>query len=573
MATREHTGRWRYLAVTALAGFGFYGFLLMLLPRPQLGVFGGDQGVKYLQIESIAEGHPWLSNKAEEIDPERNFYPLRAPFAFTEGGRIYSVYLNPITYLAAPAFRVAGVEGCTWLTVMSAVGIALAAAALGHSVTRRSLDSVALGIFVLVGTPVWFYGAVFWEHAPAVFPGLVATAILCRERITTFSVTLAGALTGFAAASRPEAAMYLAAVVLAWAIATRNLRKPAWLLLVAILVWLALNTALRGASFTEHLRLNYISVDVFLESRRSYAERLLGGFLASSGGTNLQMMIPGLAASAGVLVFVGLIAGRAVWVAACSLGVVVVIASAVPALLSARDGSTQLTGLLSSCPLVALGLLFSGAVARRGFSRAARPAEQRASFLSLTVLLFLSAAIALTPNDGGNQWGARYLLYAYPLLSLIVLAFFRSSFVPASATLRTLAGAVLVVAVATSLTVQAVGVRNYIDMIQNKTSALARITELPGRYVLTPLWFVPQEAALLSVANDKIFLLVQSPSQLGSAISKLAQAGQESFAFVESSRTPHGSRRWRSYAEGAGFSFYMHPFELRVTPFRTDTTG
>jgi len=64
-------------------------------------VFSGDVGLKRVQIANLAEGHPWLAVRGGDFDPARRLFPFRPPFVFTEKGRVFSIYINPVVTTAA----------------------------------------------------------------------------------------------------------------------------------------------------------------------------------------------------------------------------------------------------------------------------------------------------------------------------------------------------------------------------------------------------------------------------------------------------------------------------------------
>jgi hypothetical protein len=437
---------------------------------PQYAVYAGDLGVKYLQIDSLAHGSISLP-RDQSLVP--SLYPIRPPFAFEDGDILASVYLNPVTYAAVLPYRHLGASGCTLITLSAAIGISILARYLSSHLGLSRRKSLWVGLLTLIGTPVWFYGVVFWEHGPAAFLCLLGTLLALRS----YAIT-AGLALGVAVTIRPEAALFLMALVVARVIATGDWRVSLQLLGAAVVAFVGIGQLLPGEPFIHHMRNNFDGLGIFLSSRLRYALSLSVRFLGY-------------------------------------------------------------------CPIAVLGLYAIVESVRRG-------ARWESQCLALTCLLFLAGAVALAPNDGGKQWGARYLFPAYPILVIFTLATHRKT--------------VLAIVTTASIAIQIIGMWDYTQTIRAKEATLQRLAKLPGKYIVTPIWFVGQEAALLTIDGNKEIIRAESSSDRQTAVNAIAAQGESEFYVAQLAGGP-SSRQWQGYTEEPLFSWEIKPFQIQVSRF------
>ena len=129
-------------------------------------------------------------------------------------------------------------------------------------------------------------------------------------------------------------------------------------------------------------------------------------------------------------------------------------------------------------------------VAVLGLTRATERSERM--FLWLVALLTTVFVLAAAPNDGGGQWGPRYLLFAY--VPLLLLAVDTVQELPRR---RLLASAAVVVVLAASIWVQRAAYRS----LRGTKATYGRLVDFvatnaePGANVVTDLWWLDQLAA------------------------------------------------------------------------------
>jgi hypothetical protein len=146
----------------------------------------------------------------------------------------------------------------------------------------------------------------------------------------------------------------------------------------------------------------------------------------------------------------------------------------------------------------------------------------------MTTLLFLGLMIVLWPAYGGSQWGARYLLPAYPLL--LFLAFYtysrwrdrKDSFAPI---VRQIFFSLLVVSVALQLS----SVRLLFQKHAAQMATKEAIASLPTDLILTNHPFLP---SFMSSLEEKKFMYVDSEDDLRRLLPRFAAHDINRFALV-----------------------------------------
>jgi hypothetical protein len=207
----QFAGKPAFLTGMLLLAYG--GFACRMLAHT-LAVFSGDVGIKRVQLANLADGHPWLAVRGGDFDPAGRLFPSRPPFVFTEKGRVFSIYINPLVTTAALLERLCGASGAVLIPLLSVIALTLLTVRLAVHVVGGGSLSWLCGILLLLATPVWFYGLVFYEHATASLFCLVAT-LLHRGQAGFADQFWSGAFAGLAATCRPEAVLYLFATACA----------------------------------------------------------------------------------------------------------------------------------------------------------------------------------------------------------------------------------------------------------------------------------------------------------------------------------------------------------------------
>ncbi len=478
--------------------------------------FSGDEGLKSVQRRAFAEGRETLSDPSRQLAAAvtagsaagttrpkvASLSPWRPPFVQPCAGGLCSVWRNPVVRIGGVAERVGGpplAAAVAWLgLVLWLLATALLALRLGASAAGTAAA-------LLFGTPAWLYGVVFWEHAPAAAAVTAALAwtlgersVGSRPRMARAVVVAAGlgAAVALAVLSRPESGLL---VIVAAALAWRRRHRAelaAWVVggLVAGSLALWLGDGLAGWVGNNVSRAATGEGD-WLNRRSLQSATLLAGL---RGGSAPSGATAGLAAStAGILLLARWAPPRVVR----SLGWLLLATSAAAlASLWAWPGA-QIVGLLLAAPVAVIGLA-SGlraaptahgpAAAAQGPSADAPAPSTDARLLAIGCALSLLAALLASPNDGGSQWGPRYLLpWLAPTLAFALAA---------PAAWRPLVRAALVL----GLVAQLIGVRNLASQQADKSAAIRWLLASPARTLVAQAWYTPQELAGLSLDSRSL---------------------------------------------------------------------
>jgi hypothetical protein len=201
-----------YLAVYIVFFFSLC-YLVFLASSIHNGIFyAGDEGIKSMVVKQISAGYgfkylhmgqpAWVQSIWQA-----GFIPLRAPF----------FYPSPSGYIIVfpPAFQIISSYFYSWLgyaglyiiplscTLILWVWMVLLLKRCGIRTSR-----IAMALFVLVFcAPLTLYGAMFWEHLPAVLLLFAGLAFIAAPPARLGGAIALGLISGLAVWLRPEALM------------------------------------------------------------------------------------------------------------------------------------------------------------------------------------------------------------------------------------------------------------------------------------------------------------------------------------------------------------------------------
>lgn len=495
-----------------------------------------DNANKFLQMQAILESHyrdfsiPWPGH---DVDPEYRWNPLPHPFGVVEDGRLYSFYPPAFAVVSSLPYRILGMPGLYALPFLAGVamlvGVARAARTLGADARGQAAAVLVTGL----GTPVWFYSVVFWEHVPA-----ACLALFGAEGVLRFlrdgarrDLVRGCALAALAVYLRDE--LYLFCGVLA-AVATREspgsrLRVAATslaTLAIAILPLWAFQAWALGHPFGFHLDTQFApDLATHLRERGSTLHVL---FLASGPDRAVSLLAMGPFALA-LLLAPRLGERSAAWLPPALAGLAVLgcgisLAGYATAESPIRWMNSS-NGLLSTVPVLALaGFRFADANEAPLDLRAT--GALRGIALGYAGLYALAAPLAAS---AGVHWGNRLLLVLYPLAALLAgpnLARWLERF----ARVRPVAAGVVALAVATSVGAQAYGVRLLHEKQSFSVRLAVEVARHPGVPIATGLFWLPQE--LFAELRTRPIFLVSTRDDMGELRRRLRRAGHRELLFV-----------------------------------------
>ena len=484
VSVADFVSRRRLWVATALHALAIVALAASLPPDAW---FVGDPGTKLVAARDAA-AHPSRPLESslppiEAADAE----DYRQPFFVPHGDHAHA-FTSPLFPLATAPFL--GLFGVRGLYVLPALGWLLLPP-LTLSLARRlqlRASSVAVWIATAAMTPFVFYGLEFWEHAPAV-AALVGAMCLAfgaptdRGDLTTptsVALVTAGVVSAMAILLRPESVWAVGAIVMVlWLRATpaQAIRSTVLLAVggaIGVLPQAAYHLTHFGTLTPEHVSGNLAGLaGDWRTERLDFANIWLG---IHRGWTRV---------AASLLIF-GAIVGRVDRRRRWPL-VVGMIGAAGLAFEFAR-GHELRENLWRVLPIGLIALLPPG-----------RSTTARRALWILTIVPVIGVVLT-APNDGGGQWGPRYLLAIVPPLLLLAFNTVRhlSRRVGARAAFAFVAF-MLAAAMRVSFTAYdelRATKTFYSEMVADTVGAAA------GHHVLTNVWWVPQvNAAVLDPAR------------------------------------------------------------------------
>jgi hypothetical protein len=411
--------------------------------------------------------------------------------------------------MAAPFIAAFGISGAYVLPALGFL-LALAATAWAGVALDRRRSPTALILTAATCTPLLFYGLEFWEHAPAVGVAALATAMFVRRRSTLGHLTC-GFLLGVAVLLRPEAAWYCAALFVgAWWLPSRpTVRHLAAVIAGMAIVWVpaaAASFVHSGQLLGGHVVRNMsgLSEDWWWDRIRTLHPWLAPSRLA---WTAACLLLP----AAAIATRARPAAGRAVEIAGATFVAVAAVAAA--------RGAFEPASVWNAAPAALLVIATPGLGARQG-----------GKFLAVVAVTFSLLELLTAPNDGGSQWGPRYLLFAFIPISILT----SDALAAVVRRQRVLGIVAAILVVASSLMVQRSAYKN----LQGSKQAYGRLLEFvergtsPGGYVVTDLWWFQQVTAALYPTRTVLF--VDGSASARRALALLA--GESNVSVVRSER-------------------------------------
>jgi hypothetical protein len=496
------------------------------------GLWIVDNANKLLQLQAIAgSGYsdfsiPW---PGAAIDPRFEYNPLPHPFSHVVGGRLFSQYPPLFATLSTAPFHAFGPTGLYLLPLCGGLLALAGTARLGRAV---GLEPRAIALLVLLtglGTPLWFYSVVFWEHTlvVALFVWAVTLALRYVGGAGEADWVAATALAAMAVGFRDESLLFWLLLVVIVTVATpgRRLRGltvaggtlAAVLLPLGLFHWKAL-----GSPLGFHVAGNLSTAAEHLTSRPLALYRLL---VAWGPG-----IVPSLLIAAPFVALLAInprLSRRAFRVAVPLLAAVAIAGSLVflVGLLAERGPIRQLlagNSLFPAAPVLVLGL-----VRPRGAGEVREERTAHALWLLAAGYALLYALAAPHVATQGIHWGNRYLLVCYPLFAVLalrnVVAWWRLE--RAAPAWRFPVILALVLAVVAQL--------GSLELLRRKKELSVEINRAAAATegaLVTEVWWAPQ--ALFSEFPERPIFLVRSPEQLERLRATLRDEGHETMTLV-----------------------------------------
>ncbi len=506
------------------AVIGCYFALWLLFGRHQGVFFSGDQGLKYLQIRSLAEGSLGIDYPGKALDPRLDYLPLSS-YHLKFGENIVSMYLGFFILLAVPFYLAGGWLGLYLLPCLIAVLTLFLAFRVSSSLAGFSprLAVLLLGFC----SPLFFLSMVLQELTLCALFLVAAVAALSGAGGFEFGGRrswLAGLFLGLAILSRQEAVLLALAWLLAVFLIDKKLKSVAGGLggiIMVVVPYLLLELALWGeiVELKRYEMVHYwydMALSQWLRMRLAYLYQFLFGAVTMTGEVRRPFLALPFVLLPAVALVPRLVKNRYLPAA----GVLLLFPAVAGLLFGVVFRNLWVRGLFYATPYLVLAAFFLRPI------KGSTPAK---FLLSVSAFYFLFVIIT-APNEGGLQWGPRYLVPVYPCLVLVAGFCWGNRAGLSPPKLRKLiliAGGILAVA---GLLVQLEGLARLYDKKSDR--AIERVMEEAGTGTwITYLFYFPQEAAARYFDN-RIYFFWPTRDSLSGLIEKLDESGGEGFALV-----------------------------------------
>lgn len=469
-----------------------HGVLAVLLASrlPTDAWFVSDPGARLVAARAVIDhpsrpfeiGNPGLSTSQAAEIPQ--------PYFSAHGDHAHAIAPPLFPLAVAPFVALFGLSGLAVLPIAAWIAIGPLASRLAVRLGAEVKAWVVL-FASIVATPFVFYGLEFWEHAPAVACVLAGAVLALEDRHRFISRAAGGAFWMLAFQLRPEMApaVLAAAVVVALRRSSRSLAVPVMAAAIVAAPFAIYNLAHFGRPTSPH-----VAINLALLGDRWWAERVHDARMWF--GTANPITIAGFGLIG--IGWLGAIAKRRIAGATLALGGAMLIA------LAAAMGHEPHHAFFRAFPVGVLAVI------------------PFVSWTSATRDLVILAALPLVgcwitaPNDGGGQWGARYLLATVPpmlllgLQNLSQLVRVRTVFVAAGIWLL-LAGLI----VSRSGYQELRGAKRYYSRLVGTTAT--HLGDAP--HLLTDAWWVP--AAHAAVIDYRKTAVIRTPAEATRVLSSL----------------------------------------------------
>lgn len=505
---------------------------------PKDAFYSGDSGVKLIQAENLISKRYTdisLDYNGKDIDTNSEISPFQLkPNCYIQDGKNYSIFPVLFPFLSSFFYAAFGYAGLYIIPMLSAFGVLF----LVYSISRLFLPravAVASMYVAVFATPLFFYSLTYWEHLPVVFLALTGTFMFLNGKR---SVAASGIICGIGVWFRSEIIILYPILFLSGLYFLRR-RKDITVFFLASLVpavtLFGFNKLIYGEWFGHAMRNFKLSIS-----------DKAGGILLQKGvnlwrslvGLNMPQLVP--QKNAGWGNSLALIRSNVTLEVVCFASILFLAFNAlflsrrrikrkgiegntsgqvntihvtlVSSVLSVVTGIYLVTCLFDNSPLITV--LRSGGV----FSFSpylvialllpAVPSQDRDRrrdiyWILVSAVSFLVITSLMAPNDGGIRYGARYLLPAIPLLSIVSFVVFHAMQKRYFSKMFRL---VFVVMIICSLLVQ---LRGYQVLFYKKTvnSKLTRsLLNSPGERFAMQAWWMIFNAAPVTVSK-KVHIL------------------------------------------------------------------
>jgi hypothetical protein len=541
-----------------------------------------DEGARFLMANSLTSGLDKTSNKGYagiNSDPEFRFYP---------GHYKYSGFLYPIPqddgtfkypwtigfpFVSGLVYQIFGIHGIYLIPLLSGWLIALIIWQFSN-ILSPSLSLWAI-LLAGLGTPIFFYSQVFWDHTLASLMGLVALySLTVKPKLSFSSTTLVVLPLAIAISLRIEMFAFALAMGFAWVVSKRrvstrvdfpshnsmelptrritlpqinNPRKVIQYLLISIVLIILLGLLLyfslpiRYVGEFSRLSKEFLTHEKFFLSSRDFLIRninALPDLLINTAASEGLQLSPQLAWIGIVAVLLSLPTVRVRSMNIISL-LLIFTSIVMLTIISIATFSTQTYRSLHGFFICAPYALICAYGLNKAWQR--RRYQELVVYLSSVFYLLIGIAIILVFRAGkevktwpGLEWGQRYLLTLYPLLALLSLIALRDFWKLRSPKfLRMIVIGLTIILMVMSFFIQVRGVWMLRESRQTITSWINNLEFHQSDPVITDEWWLPASIATFFTTHE-MYSFVES-DDFSLWLTQIGSDGVDNFTYISSS--------------------------------------
>lgn len=381
-----------------------------------------DEGGKFIHLKNIiATGN--LSTSIHYpggiLDPKLEFVPL---FFWSKiNNEVYSWWAIGFPMVTIPFYRLFGWIGLYIMPAgFGAISSVLSGMIFRYLKPQYKWGSILVAVIVGIATPITFYSTTFWEHtvSSGLFLGGVLVILYAWKRQQYAWLFLAGALLSLATYFRTDTSVLFAGILVAFLII-----RWRWTIIVGLgyffssIPWLLVNFVLTGDIFSRRELFNVISLKTSLfPAVRETGWWFIPYMLFNApkiGAFSIPKIILAIATMAVILaVIFSVFLKKKRW-GIFSLYVLIIAISGW--VLFQSQGYRSVHGALLIAPHVifSIGYFFK----KENFRNSPFPLMVLGMIIMYAIIYTLKGWVAA----GGLQWGPRYLIIFYPLLTVAAM--------------------------------------------------------------------------------------------------------------------------------------------------------
>jgi len=485
----------RHITIGILNNFRKYGilyvlfltatcYLLLLVSFRQTDVFYlGDGGVKFMMVKQISAGESFRYITSAQPGWVkgiwgRGFFPIAEPFVYLKPQGYVFVFPPAFEWISAFFYRKFGYTGLYIIPFISTLLLWCGLIALAIKMSFSTRQTAVIFLLLVFCSPLTFYGAVFWEHIPAMFLLLGGILFIACPPKKAWQAAILGIISGLSFWIRPECLFvnFIIIAVCAWL----NFKK-----LTSIHYSFFIGCLMSSASYLIFNKIEY------------------GGFFGIHG---LQVV-----ADKDHFVKVRLLIHNAL--------------------------SINLL-LVEYYPVVLL--MIPILVARLKFQWPLRSRTVALLLIVLIYCLLGRFIFPTYRNDGGKQWGPRYFLPVIPLIALICIDTYIQWMPLIAARYKRMLVLFTGLAVAYSFGLNTVlGARDlYKDNYDRVRPCLAFVKQQQERVIVVNSDCVTME--LGSLFRERDFFLTRDTAHFNQLLPLLKMHGVDHFIYINEGGLPDG---------------------------------